>query len=123
MHIIFDDVDESLREKHIVLELDTFVDPKSGETRKAYCVIENISLTEFPVVGAYVSAHHDMMDAYHSGHWEYCRHALSGLTGKWNGEMDSFYQALSERIGDQDSPPEHFCTAVSRHWTTPSLKG
>lgn len=123
MNIIFDDVASALSDKHILLELDTFVDTETGQSRKAYCIIENMPLAEFPVIESYVLAHQNMIDAYHRGDWEYCRHALSGLTGKWNGEIDSFYQVLSQRIGDQDSPPEDFCTAVSKHWTTPPFNG
>jgi hypothetical protein len=33
-------------------------------------------------------------------------HAIQGLTGKWNGELDSFYSNLLQRVENcQTNPP------------------
>ena len=100
MHIIFGAAAKQLSDRFTVLELDTFT--LSGTTEKftAYCVDENIPLADFPVVDAYVKVHHDMMQAYRQQQWDYCESAIKGLTGRWNGELDSFYHNLYNRIQD-----------------------
>lgn len=99
MNIIFGDSVQELRDKHVVLELDTFRDSQGGR-RTAYCLIENIPLQDFPVLESFVKVHHDLMQAYRKQNWEYCQHAIQGLMGRWNGELDSFYQDLLTRVND-----------------------
>jgi hypothetical protein len=60
--------------------------------------VENIPLGDFPVVDAYVKVHHDMMQSYRDQNWDYCESAINGLTGKWNGELDTFYQIMFDRV-------------------------
>lgn len=99
MNIIFGDSEEiqHLRERFVVLELDTFRTPQ-GQHHTVYGLVENIPLEDFPVLEAYVRVHHDLMQAYRDRNWDYCRSALDGLYGKWNGELDSFYQDLAQRV-------------------------
>jgi hypothetical protein len=84
-------------DSYTVLELDTF-QTASGKTETAYCVIENIPLQDFPVLDAYIKVHHDLMAAFRDRNWEYCESAIAGLMGRWNGELDSFYQDLADRV-------------------------
>lgn len=98
MHIIFGDDAKQLADKFTVLELDTIKFAGTGQKTTIYCVIENIPLGDFPVVDAYIKVHHDMMQAYRDRNWEYVETAIKGLTGKWNGEVDSFYQILYNRV-------------------------
>lgn len=108
MNIIFGDAGEiqQLRQRFVVLELDTFCTPQ-GQRHTVYGLIENIALEEFPVLDAYMRVHHDLMQAYRDRNWDYCRSALDGLYGKWNGELDSFYQDLAQRVtAYQSDPPE-----------------
>jgi hypothetical protein len=89
-----------------VLELDTFVFPPDGEKRTSYCVIEKVPLGDFPLMEAYIKVHADMMQAYRDQNWDYCLHAINGLTGRWNGELDSFYSNLLQRVEKyQTTPP------------------
>jgi len=97
MNIIFGTDLSDLRDRFVVLELDTFRKP-GGEPRTVYCLVENIPLDDFPVLDSYIKAHHDLMQAYRNRNWEYCRHAISGLHGRWNGELDSFYEDLAQRV-------------------------
>ena len=111
MNIIFGEALDALPDNYTVLELDTFVLPPDGAVRTSYCVVEKVPLTDFPVMEAYIKVHGDMMKAYRDKNWEYCLHAIQGLTGRWNGELDSFYSNLLERVKHyKDSPP-------SDHWT------
>lgn len=96
MHIIFDEAVANLADKFTVLELDTF--RVEGKNKTAWCVVENIPLGDFPTIDAYKKVHSDLMQAYRDKNWEYCESAIKGLTGKWNGELDSFYSTLRDRI-------------------------
>ena len=99
MNIILDPNQvEEYRKKYTVLELDTIKFPGTDQKTTIYCVIENIPLPDFPVVDAYIKVHHDMMQAYRDRNWDYVETAIRGLTGKWNGEVDSFYQILYNRV-------------------------
>jgi hypothetical protein len=100
MYIIFGESAKQLSDKFTVLELDTIKLKGTTEQFTSYCVVENIPLGDFPVVDSYIKVHHDMMQAYRDRNWEYCETAIQGLTGKWNGELDSFYLNLYSRIQD-----------------------
>jgi len=106
MNIIFGDALESIPNNYTVLELDTFVLLPDGAARTSYCVIEKVPLTDFPVMEAFIKVHTDMMQAYRDQNWDYCLHAISGLIGRWNGELDSFYTNLLQRVENyQANPP------------------
>jgi hypothetical protein len=106
MHIIFGESAKQLSDKFTVLELDTIKFSKNNEKFCSYCVIENIPLGDFPVVDSYIKVHHDMMKAYRDQNWEYCESSIKGLIGKWNGEVDSFYENLLQRvIKFKENPP------------------
>ena len=111
MNIIFGDALETLPDNYTVLELDTFVFPPDSKKRTSYCVVEKVPLTDFPMMEAYIKVHTDMMTAYREQNWEYCLHAIKGLTGRWNGELDSFYSNLLQRVEQyQASPPGDYWT-------------
>jgi hypothetical protein len=98
MHIIFGDEAKKLADKFTVLELDTIKFRETDQTITSYCIVENIPLGDFPVVDAYVKVHHDMMQSYRDQNWDYCESAIKGLTGKWNNELDTFYQIMFDRV-------------------------
>jgi hypothetical protein len=116
MNIIFGDALDSLPDNYTVLELDTFVLPPDGECRTSYCVIEKVPLTDFPLMEAYIKVHADMMQAYRDKNWDYCLHAINGLTGRWNGELDSFYTNLLQRVEQYqtDSPGDEWTGYIDR---------
>lgn len=108
MNIIYGHQRHLVPDSYTVLELDTF-QTTSGQKQTAYCVIENIPLQDFPVLDAYIKVHHDLMQAYRQRNWEYCQSAVTGLMGRWNGELDTFYQDLVDRVAAlsmQDLSPE-----------------
>jgi adenylate cyclase len=107
MNIIFGESINTIPDSYTVLELDTF--RRSDGTRSvAYCVIEKISLADFDKIEAYKKVHADLLENYRRCEWTYCEHAIEGLMGKWNGELDSFYSNLLLRVlsYQQNPPPE-----------------
>lgn len=107
MNIIFGNPQEidQLRERFVVLELDTFRTPQ-GARHTVYALIENVPLPDFPLLDTYVKVHHDLIEAYRAQNWDYCRSALDGLHGHWNGELDTFYHDMARRVMafEQDPP-------------------
>jgi hypothetical protein len=105
MNIIFGDSVKQIPDSFTVLELDTFR-TANGVTSVAYCVVEKIPLAEFDKLEAYRKVHADLLVNYRGRKWTYCEHAIEGLMGKWNGELDSFYSNLLLRVMEyRQSPP------------------
>ena len=99
MHIILgDQITKELEDKYIVLELDNFQIASQDQTISAYCVVENVPLEELPQADRFRDLHSEMIKNYRLGNWKFCEDALEHLQGRWNGEVDSFYQDLLTRI-------------------------
>lgn len=116
MNIIFGDSINSIPDHCIVLELDTFRTTNSDRTITAYCLVEKMALDEFATMESYKKIHADMIDAYRNQHWNYCEQAIAGLTGKWNGDLDTFYSDLLARV------KQHKDQGVPDDWTAVILK-
>jgi len=107
MNIIFGDLINQIPDSFTVLELDTFRMINQGRTATAYCVIEKIPLTDFDKLAAYKKVHSDLLKNYRRREWTYCEHAIEGLMGKWNSELDSFYSDLLLRVQAlRQNPPD-----------------
>lgn len=99
MHIIFGkDQLDLFKDKYTVLELDTFRVEDQQETVTAYCVIENVPITEIAQLTMWEDLHRNLIENYQKRNWKFCEDALGHLQGRWNSEVDSFYANLSERI-------------------------
>lgn len=106
MNIIFGDAVQHLPDSFTILELDSFDIDHTGITQKAWAVIENVPLHEFATLTDYRSAHENLLSEYRQQNWTYCLSAIRSLMGRWNGDLDSFYQHLKQRILDyQQNPP------------------
>lgn len=100
MNIIFIDDDlESLQKKYTILELDTFLISPKNEKRTAYALIDNIPITEIHRTQEFVDLHKNLMQNYRKKNWRYCEDAIEHLINAWNGDLRTFYESLSERIG------------------------
>jgi hypothetical protein len=104
MNIIFGDSIKDIPDNYTVLELDTFKTP-NGSTSVAYCIVEKIPLAEFSKLDSYKKVHADLIENYRRREWTYCEHAIEGLMGKWNGELDSFYIDLLQRVLNYKKTP------------------
>ena len=107
MNIIFGESIDTVPNSYTVLELDTFNFVNEGRKSTAYCVIEKIPLADFDKLEAYKKVHADLLTNYRAREWTYCEHAIEGLMGKWNGELDTFYSDLLIRVlANKQNPPD-----------------
>lgn len=107
MNIIFGDSVSGMPDSYTVLALDTFRVKDSTEPVVAWAVIDKIPLGEFATAADNKKIHNEMMDFYRQRQWNYCEHAIDYLMGKWNGELDTFYSDLLQRvIGYKETPPD-----------------
>jgi len=105
MNIIFGNSTD-LVTKYTKLELDTIYVEDTGEVITAYGIIETIPLQEFPRVEANMKNHDMLLKQYRLRNWDYCVTAINALMGSWNGELDSFYTELMNRIENlKQNPP------------------
>lgn len=99
MNIIFDSpLVSDLKQRHIVLELDTFVIKPMTTPIASYCIIDKVPLDEISTMEHYVRLHQSMIDHYKKQQWSVCRDAILLLKGRWGGELDSFYNEFANRI-------------------------
>jgi hypothetical protein len=95
---VFDQNIADLNAKYTLLELDTFCDPDTQRSATAWCVVENPTVDDLMNLETYKNWHSDMMQAYRAQDWSRCLEGCENLTGKWNSELDSFYQILQQRV-------------------------
>ena len=106
MHIIFgQDEARALQNKYTVLELDTFEFQQNQRVVPAYCIIENVGITELPELTRMKNLHSELITNYGKQNWSFCLDAIEHLLGKWGGEMDSFYHDLHGRIQQYVNTP------------------
>lgn len=117
MNIIFGlDSVKPLEERYTVLELDTFNLLPTNEVITAYCLVETIPLEEMPAIESLKQQHQNLMAEYKKQNWRYCEDAIAHLTGKWGGEVNSFYAELYQRIQTlkQENLPENWTGRVDK---------
>jgi len=101
MNIVLENnITNEIKEKFMLVELDSFQHEPDGEAVKSYAVItkDEINLQEIHNIEQYIDLHNKLMKNYRLKNWKYCEDAIEHLTGKFRGELDSFYKVLSERI-------------------------
>ena len=115
MNIIFGaSAAQQAQEKYIVLELDTFqVDQQLTTT---YALVEKVPLMEMTSLERFKDLHSNLMTEYRKRNWKYCEDVMEHLQGKWNGELDTFYTVLAERIQDLKTQ------TLSNEWNGTILK-
>jgi hypothetical protein len=99
MNIIFDTEDiDAIKNNNVVLELDTFYFARLDKTATAYCVVDNIKITDFDKIEQNQKLHAELIAAYKQKDFKLCQDLLEHLLGSFNGEADSFYIDLIGRI-------------------------
>lgn len=97
MNIIFKENLPAVDSKYTILDLDTFRFP-DGSVHTACCVIENIPILELAQTDDFKKIHNELIASYAQRNWSFCEQAIEQLTGKWGGELDTFYTDLQARI-------------------------
>ena len=115
MNIIFDCPQvEELKQRHTVLELDSFWLPNIEHPVKSWCVVETVPIVEIDTIEHYAALHDQLINHYKQKNWQVCQDAIALLIGRWGGELDSFYRHLNGRIVDlsQQQLPESWDGAI-----------
>ena len=116
MHIILGEKNiREVSDKYVVLEMDVFRTSDQQELTSAFCLIENVPIHELSEVDRYRDLHQQLIKNYRAANWKFCEDALEHLQGRWNGEVDSFYSVISQRIQQhkQSPDPKHWDPAIS----------
>ena len=117
MHIIFgQDEARALQNKYTVLELDTFRFDHTDLRVPAYCIVENVAITDLPELERMKNLHAELIQNYKVMNWDFCTQALEHLQGCWGGEVDSFYADLAARVN------QHIQTPPGPDWNPDILK-
>jgi len=112
MNIIFDTENiEAIKNNNVVLELDTFYFARLNKTATAYCVIDNIKITDFDKVDHNQTLHAELISAYKQKNFKLCQKLLTQLIGAFDGEVDSFYFELEKKTSDLNSK------SLPKSWT------
>ena len=98
MNIIFGNSVDSIPDHYVKLELDTIKVLATNQYITAYCLVEDIPLAEFPLLENNKVNHSSLMEQYKKQNWKFCLQMIDQLLGAWDGQVDSFYNALKSRI-------------------------
>lgn len=96
--ILGDQTLTDVADRYILLELDRFRVPDREDPITAYCVLEPLPLNEMLDLPQYQELHAKLMENYRRKNWSFCEQAIEHLRGKWNGDVDSFYQDILTRV-------------------------
>ena len=92
MNIIFEEkLTEDIREKYILLELDTF-SPEPNVFKKCWALIgkDEVNVQEVHNMDQFTDLHHNMIKNYGLKNWKFCHDALDHLIGKFRGEIERY---------------------------------
>lgn len=100
MHIILGTENATaMREKYIVLELETLPKGLNGEMITAYCVVQPESIAfQMGEIDRLGRLHQATVDAYNRKDYANTMEGISHLKGNFGGEVDSFYEIIAQRI-------------------------
>lgn len=97
VYIVWDKkVVEKLQNNYTVLELETF--QKDNKEITAFCVLNEVSIAELPSLERSKQLHQTFIQEYKKGNYKFCKDSVEFLKGRFNGELDSFYTAIIEKI-------------------------
>ena len=85
-------------DQYLVLELDTLLISKDLAPMTAYCLVENVPIGELMVLDHQREKHQEMMRCFREREWTRALELLTELQGKWNKEVDTFYDHLATRL-------------------------
>ena len=89
---------QQARERYTVLELDSFQIQGHTDVVTAYCVIDHVPLEELALSPSLEALHQTLIENYRHRRWDQCHEAINNLRGHWRGALDTFYDALQQRV-------------------------
>lgn len=99
MNVIFGKSNaEMLQTRYLILELETF--NAGGRPLECFCLVDfnSVPTTELPLLDHYKKLHTNFVENLKNQNYAVCRDLIPHLSGKFGGELDSFYQVVGERI-------------------------
>lgn len=89
---------DSIQEKYIVLELDTIMSAGMSKPLESYCLVDQAPVQDLLEMQQWKELHDNLIRNYRLKNWNYCVQAIEHLRGHWNGDLDSFYDDLDQRV-------------------------
>ncbi len=115
MNILFGSaVTDDIRDKYILLSLDTFYFVSADRTETAYCLIENVPILNMMSVEKDIELHNQLIEHYKQQDWDSCQTKIDQLMGRWEGELDTFYMELQRRINSNSSKQANWTPTIVR---------
>lgn len=114
--ILGEDRIADVSEKYIVLPLDSFLVAGHPDPVRSYCVLADLSIADLMQIESLRDLHQNLIKNYGLRNWNYCEQAMEHLLGKWNGQLDSFYRDLADRVQiyKQEDPGPEWTPAIQR---------
>lgn len=101
-------VTTDMRSRYLLLELDSFRTSPDAEPMPAFCLVDKMPLAEMLVLEQYLDLHSRLMPNYRQRNWPYVEQAIEHLMGRWDRQLDSFYQDLLDRVqAHKHQAPDH----------------
>ena len=101
MHIVYGKEQANrLSEKYTVLELDTVKVKELDKDLTLFAVVdtEKLGLIDLPQLDQWVKLHEDLIRNLKKKDKNFCLQAVEHLTGKFGGDIDSFYEHVKGRF-------------------------
>lgn len=101
MNIILEpSLTQDIREKYLLLELDSFVIQGLSAPIKSFCVLDRCSEQETTNIKQWVDLHGNLMPEFRKRNWNYVEQSIEHLKGQWGGMLDSFYAEIEQRVSE-----------------------
>ena len=117
MNIIFGKENATrMADKYTVLELDTIKLSENSLIITAYCIVDDMEFDQIPMIESMQNLHQDLIVKYQSKNWTTCLEIIKRLQGFWNGELDSYYTTLQQRVENllEDPPGPEWSPVIQK---------
>lgn len=94
---------KDISDRYVVLELDTLRMTDHAEPITAYCVLDQMPLQDMMQLEQWQDLHQQLIKNYRVQNWSFCQQAIDHLIGHWQGELDTFYTDLLQRVQQYQS--------------------
>jgi hypothetical protein len=117
MQIIFDEkLVPNLKQRYVVLELDTVMQPDMTAPITLHALIENIEIDKLPNLINMIQQHEAMVKFYKNSDWDKAIFDAYAMKGQWHGEIDEFYDLVIQ-TSEENKKSKSIWTGI--RYTTP----